>query len=145
MGDGERTLVRWIEVFKYGGANMTSKEREIFSSTNATDGFYVVKANHVFVLHRANESSQGKFTPVEVGTFCAKAMQVENIMCASPIDRRLARQLSDLSPVTGMEMAPWIRMKILPNWSVRSNEQGGSLPTSMIRRHLSAFGGSLRN
>jgi hypothetical protein len=34
-------------------------------------------------------------------------------------------------------------MKILANWSAKSNEQGGLLPTPLTRRHLSGSGGSL--
>jgi hypothetical protein len=31
-------------------------------------------------------------------------------------------------------------MKILANWSAKSNEQGGLLPTPLTRRHLAALG-----
>jgi hypothetical protein len=58
---------------------MTSKEREIYSSANGDRWILCREGDHVFVLHRANESSGGKLTPVELGTFCAKAMLDQNI------------------------------------------------------------------
>jgi hypothetical protein len=52
--------------------NMTSKEREIYFSPNGDRWFLCREGDHMFVLHRANESSGGKVTPVELGDFLRK-------------------------------------------------------------------------
>jgi len=51
---------------------MTSKEQEIYSSANGDQWHLCREGEHVFVVHRANESSGGKLTPVELGDFLRK-------------------------------------------------------------------------
>src|SRR5882757_2138467 len=52
--------------------SMTAKEREIYCSANGDRWILCREDDHVFVLHRANESSGGKLTPVELGDFLRK-------------------------------------------------------------------------
>ena len=72
MCDEERTLPRSIVLLGVWCANMTSKEREIYSSANGDRWILCREGDHVFVLHRANESSGGKLTPVELRDFLRK-------------------------------------------------------------------------
>jgi hypothetical protein len=58
---------------------MTSKEREIYSSANGDRWILCREGDHVFVLHRANESSGASSHRLSLGTFCAKATLDQNI------------------------------------------------------------------
>ena len=48
---------------------MPTAEREIYKSENGDNWFLCREGDRVFVLHRANLSSGGKLTPIELGEF----------------------------------------------------------------------------
>jgi hypothetical protein len=61
-------------VFRKHGASMAVGEREIYNSANGDRWFLCREGDRLFVLHRANEPSGGKLTPMELGDFLRKVM-----------------------------------------------------------------------
>jgi len=59
---------------------MPKHEREIYHSENG-DRWFLCRDedDRTFVLHKANVSSGGKVTPIELGDFWAKAKQAPSI------------------------------------------------------------------
>ena len=53
---------------------MAVGEREIYNSANGDRWFLCREGDRLFVLHRANEPSGGKLTPMELGDFLRKVM-----------------------------------------------------------------------
>jgi hypothetical protein len=51
---------------------MTAREQEIYHSANGDRWFLCRDHDRVFVLHRANESSGGRITQIELGDFLRK-------------------------------------------------------------------------
>ena len=50
---------------------MAVRERQIYQSANG-DRWLLCRDDRLFVLHRANEPSGGKLTPMELGDFLRK-------------------------------------------------------------------------
>ena len=48
---------------------MSAAEREIYKSENGDSWFLCREGDRVFVLHRANPSSGGRLTPIDLGEF----------------------------------------------------------------------------
>jgi hypothetical protein len=51
---------------------MTTREKEIYHSANGDRWFLCRDRDRVFVLHRANESSGGRITQIDLGDFLRK-------------------------------------------------------------------------
>ena len=74
---------------------MAVKEREIYQSANGDRWLLCRDDDRLFVLHRANEPSGGKFTPMELGDFLRKGNagpehQALRHMIGSLLDEELA-------------------------------------------------------
>jgi hypothetical protein len=51
---------------------MVTREQEIYHSTNGDRWFLCRDGERIFVLHKANESSGGKTTQIDLGDFLRK-------------------------------------------------------------------------
>ena len=68
---------------------MAVGEREIYHSANGDRWLLCREGDHLFVLHRANEPSGGKLTPMELGDFLRKGN-------AGPEHQALRRMIGSL-------------------------------------------------
>ena len=66
-----------------------SENERFTTARTVTDGFFCREGDHLFVLHRANEPSGGKLTPMELGDFLRKGN-------AGPEHQALRRMIGSL-------------------------------------------------